>query len=278
MKNSALLIVVSTFFLVFLTICILLDAQNRNSESITMVYISIINVIVMSFLTYLLLETTRQNNEINEKLITLTKFEIEDRKKREFYEELNKIKYYRRQLNILQEIAIPYININHKYDLLLELKNSKLLFNNHLYLVDKSILEKLPDKSELRKYKFYPYTSKDDNYQVVNEVFKDAININICHKTLDESLVAYGKLIKIFNDDFFNRYLNIRQIISMYKTPLEKHTVSVFNDNKKFASICALQFDTMDADGLYNTINSLSTNLSDLEVHIQNKLNDLESL
>lgn len=278
-ENNVLMLVIMIFLIIFFSICVFIDSQNGNKESVTSVYLSLINVVVMGILTYLLLETSQKNNEINENLAFFTKSEYRDRKIKELEIELSVIEKYINLGMYIRRVFLPYINILSKLDMLLELRDNELPINEYLFNIDIDHNTVLPEKSELYIFRTFPDLDKTENYNTVDRLFKNSLSSAFyTQRSISEFIKTNEEFHEIFKDDFFNSYYHLSRTLNLYEELYFKAINKIIAKNDKDNKLNDLSVTVFEADQINTIMKFLLHELKLCQNNIEKQLYQLHEI
>lgn len=137
----------------------------------------------------------------------------------------------------------------------------------------------LPDKETLSKYSIFPANEKSAEYDKVDDIFNKALPSQF-YRDIDLSHMSrvYDNFTNLFNDEFFDAYLNIKRILRGYRLYLESSVSGLFSDNKLHKRLNELELSSFDADALYNSTNNLIQELRSVENYLENELQMLNEI
>lgn len=229
--NKVLLIVLMIFFTVFLSMCIFIDSDSNNGESVTMIFLNLINVLVMGLLTYLLLETSQKSNETNELLTkhTIHIFNSEQIKLMEY--DNHKIRRYMYICKSLNKLFIQYLSYEEKYIIIASIVNDTM--ENYKYInvynIDE-IKNKISNQEEIEMEQYFHDCKVKQEYKVKDvmenwETLKDIKNLHLI------------KLAAPLDIKLLESIKNIDQMIYLELKDYDKNTsmtnVDIGEDNAK---------------------------------------------
>ncbi len=274
--NQVLLIVLVVFFVIFFCICGFVDAKSFNNEPITIIYLSLVNVIVTGFLTYLLLETTIKSNRVNDKLVELSKMEIIERRIKNHLDELAIVEKYIKIVDDIYLMTLRHISIDKKYNMLKDLFSKDITVNQYMFL-NKDDEFKLPNEKifkEIKKINNIKNIEYQSEIQIINNLFNNSIHFKIYKKDLNNFNSSYNELKHLFEESFLNYYPFHKKTILNRKPYIEQLGEKITLDNyKQNSNIERLKVDTNIANELSmhlrGLVNELKELRSELEINIE---------
>lgn len=196
--NKVLITVLVIFFTVFLSMCIFIDSDNNNSESVTMIFLNLINVLVMGVLTYLLLETAQKSNETNELLVKHTihvhSASVIDKN----VILITKLDNYSRSAKVIKQMVINKLSTPKKYEILKEIKSEKRKNGEDIKVFNYIKLNSIYEINDLVVNKYYGHPPNDEPGLSIENLFFDSIfNTTKSHYTIGYAKENWKTLLNI---------------------------------------------------------------------------------
>ncbi|QIH78296.1 hypothetical protein GTN30_06390 [Macrococcoides canis] len=271
------IIFLSILIIILVSIFIWIDVGRNNDDSATNIFLTGLNVMIMSVLTYLLLETTRKSNSINDKLVELSKMEFKEKQTRDLLDEIAIVERYIKIAEQIYIMTLRHVSIENKYEKLKKLFSKDIPIDRYMILnaVDK---DKLPEESIFNKM----LNSKDNDYEyeknVINNLFNNSLHFKLHRKDLRDFNFCTIELKKLFEEPFLNYYQNIKKGILQHEVYIEMYTNEIITQNNEGdLSIAKLNIDVRTANDLSIHLTSIIYGLNKLKTDIENRIERVQS-
>lgn len=208
------IIFLSILVIFLISICIWIDIGNKNTDSVTNVFLTGLNVLIMSILTYLLLETSKKSNETNELLTkhTLHVHSISVIDKNIIL--ITKLDNYLRSARMIKQMVINQLSTPQKHKILKDIYSKKRIDGEDIRVYNTSELNRISKIDDMSVVKYYSYPPNDEPGKAIEKLFFDSIfNTTKSHYTIADAKENWNYLLNITNEHdlilgrFFSNYI-----------------------------------------------------------------------
>lgn len=263
------IIFLSILVIFLISTCVWIDIGNKNTDSVTIVFLTGLNVVIMSILTYLLLETSKKSNETNELLVKHTihvhSASVIDKN----FILITKLDNYLRSARMIKQMVINQLSIPKKHAILKDIYSEKRKNGEDIYVfntVELNRISKIDDMAVLKYYNCPP--SDEPGKSIENLFFGSIFNTTKSHYSIAEAKESWNFLINISNEHdlisgrFYSNY--IQGNLNLSKRFVEEAlTLSHDDDNLIYSFINSDR-----ADAVFNFMDLII-------VKLENQINDL---
>lgn len=309
MKNNknyqVLVLVVSIICLMLACYFIGLDREKGINESIFNIFISVINVMVMSILTYLIyeinkksvdvaeknndisinsLEITRQANNTNKLLNKVTNIKLVNEERRKAGHMVSVLNSYRNALDDLFLFSYPHLTILEKRNMLIRnievgkfSKNKSRMF----FVIDNISLNDVPSIENLGYYQLYDIDNEEDkneDYKKIEELFYGCLPNILRYKKISDLIKSIEKLLSIKNDTFIQQYHKEFIFINDIINKLESHFLYEIKGLNSDMYYTEVKYNKFYANSIKQLSEVINMKLNDIEMKITEEQNKIERI
>lgn len=225
-KEKNVLKIISIIFLsilvIFLiSICVWIDISNKNTDSVTIVFLTGLNVAIMSILTYLLLETSKKSNETNE---LLTRHTIHVHSANIIDSNIiliTKLDNYLRSARMIKQMVINQLSTPKKHEILKDIYSKKRMDGEDIKVFNTSELNSISKIDYMSVVKYYSYPPNDEPGKSIENLFFDSIfNTTKTHYTIADAKENWNYLLNISKEHdlilgrFYSNYIQVNLNLS----------------------------------------------------------------
>lgn len=253
-KNELKLISIifsSILIIFFICICIWIDIGKEDGDSVTNIFLTGLNVFIMSILTYLLLENSKIANDTNDKISKLTLVDILPNQKERIGKQLLLLDNYKTALfyiRICLIIQIDIIDINNE---LIRKKNGRSNFNE-LYVGEVNSDYQLDDALLLTRFRninIFDFENGLIDIEGLNESERDAFEYvyNEFVSVIDMAEIWETPIAKVKNEfeqlqerlkndllaEYYNQVMILNRAINLFYEPTFAFIENVLEENEE---------------------------------------------
>lgn len=266
------IIFLSILIIILVSIFIWIDVGHNNNDSVTNTFLTGLNVIIMSVLTYSLLQTTKMSNNINDRLVELSKMEFIEKERRDLLFQLAVVERYIKIAEEIYVMILRHVSIKNKYDFLNKLFTKDIPVDRYMML-NSSDKQKLPEATRFKRI----LEDKNGDYSceksVINNLFNNSIHFNIKNKKIAHIIMKYEELKTLSEESTLYYYpIDKKSLLKQYYE-LETLMNNITSKNTKGnLNITELRVDEGTADNLMITLRGMIRLLKKLKVKIENEI------
>lgn len=221
------IIFMSILVIFLLCICIWIDMVNKNTDSVTIVFLTGLNVVIMSILTYLLLETSKKSNQTND---LLTKHTLHVHSANIIDNNIiliTKLDNYLRSARMIKQMVINRLSIPKKHEILKDIKLEKRRNGEDIHVFNNLELNRIFEIDNMAVLKYYKYPANDEPGRSIENLFFGSIfNTTKSHYTIADAKESWNFLINISSehDLIFGRFYSnfIQENLNLSKKFVEE--------------------------------------------------------
>ncbi|PKE36860.1 hypothetical protein CW670_02710 [Macrococcoides caseolyticum] len=266
------IIFLSILIIILVSIFIWIDVGHNNNDSVTNTFLTGLNVMIMSVLTYSLLQTTKMSNDINDRLVELSRMEFMEKKRRDLLVQLAVVERYIKIAEEIYVMILRHVSIKKKYDFLNKLFAKDIPVDRYMML-NSSDKHKLPEATRFKRV----LEDKNGDYSceksIINNLFNNSIHFNIKNKKIAHLIRKYTEL-KNFSEEPTLYYYPIdkKDLLNQYYR-LETLMNNITSKNTEGnLNITKLRVDEGTADELMINLRGMIRLLEKLKVKIVNEI------
>ncbi|BAH17665.1 hypothetical protein [Macrococcoides caseolyticum] len=259
------IVFLSILVIFLISICVWIDIGNKNKDSVTIVFLTGLNVVIMSILTYLLLETSKKSNETNELLVKHTihvhSASVIDKN----VILITKLDNYLRSAKVIKQMVINKLSTPKKHKILKEIKSKRRRNGEDIIVFNNNELNRICKIKDLEVFLYYNCFPVDEPGLSIENLFFDSIfNTTKSHYRIVDARENWNFLLNLRNEQDLlleRLYSNhIQDFLNLSKKFVEE-ALNATDDN---VNLIYTEIESRHADSVFELMNNIIYSLEEM--------------